>query len=58
LRQQLLLALPLRALCSPSCEGICPTCGANLNIIVCQCPKHEGHPGWEALRELMEKGKE
>jgi uncharacterized protein len=58
LRQQLLLALPLRALCSPSCEGLCPACGVNLNLNVCQCPKTEGSPAWEVLRDLMEKGKE
>jgi len=58
LRQQLLLALPLRALCTPDCKGLCPTCGANLNLNSCQCPKDEGHPAWQALRDLMEKGKE
>jgi uncharacterized protein len=58
LRQQLLLALPLRALCSPDCAGLCPGCGTNLNITTCQCPKTEGSPVWEALRGLMEKGKE
>jgi uncharacterized protein len=31
-REQLLLALPMRHLCRPDCQGLCPQCGANLNL--------------------------
>lgn len=37
-REQVLLNLPMRALCSPDCAGLCPICGKNLNQGPC-----EGH---------------
>jgi uncharacterized protein len=33
--------LPAVVLCDPDCKGICPECGANLNIGRCDCTKHE-----------------
>jgi uncharacterized protein len=32
IREQMLLALPMRYLCSETCRGLCPACGANLNL--------------------------
>ncbi len=31
------LALPMKPLCSTSCAGLCPQCGANLNVRKCSC---------------------
>lgn len=31
------LAWPYQILCKPDCAGLCPTCGANLNEIACDC---------------------
>jgi len=36
--EQLILALPSRALCREDCQGLCPRCGTNLNAGPCQCP--------------------
>ena len=36
-QEQLLLALPFRPLCSDSCRGLCPHCGADLNTTSCDC---------------------
>ena len=36
-REQMLLALPEKPLCSRSCKGLCPICGADLNDEVCEC---------------------
>ncbi|HEY3315877.1 MAG TPA: DUF177 domain-containing protein [Bacillota bacterium] len=36
-RQQLLLALPMKPLCRPDCRGLCPTCGKDLNEGPCEC---------------------
>lgn len=36
-REQLLLALPMKILCAPDCQGLCAVCGANLNTEKCQC---------------------
>jgi uncharacterized protein len=56
-RQQLLVSLPLRALCRPDCRGICPGCGVNLDQERCQCSAAQTDPAWEALRALTEKKK-
>ncbi len=38
-RQYILLMIPLKLLCKEDCAGLCGTCGANLNHVVCDCPK-------------------
>lgn len=37
IRQYLLMALPLQPLCQPDCKGLCPLCGADLNLGPCRC---------------------
>ncbi len=37
IRQEIIMSNPAKVLCSKSCKGICPTCGANLNIEQCKC---------------------
>ena len=37
LREDILLQLPQRALCEPTCKGLCPVCGQNLNVKLCGC---------------------
>jgi uncharacterized protein len=37
LREQILLALPLKPLCREDCRGLCRHCGANLNRESCSC---------------------
>lgn len=54
LRQELLAALPIQPLCKPECEGLCPTCGENLNMRECQCPPAEIDSPFLALAELLE----
>ena len=34
-REYMLLAMPIRPLCSSSCKGLCPICGENLNEVTC-----------------------
>ncbi|MHB8757087.1 MAG: YceD family protein [Bacillota bacterium] len=36
-RQQLLLALPMKPLCSTDCKGLCPICGKDHNEGPCEC---------------------
>jgi uncharacterized protein len=52
-REQLLLALPSRALCGEQCKGLCPTCGANLNTNPCDCQSKEIDPRWAGLKNLV-----
>jgi len=49
-RQAMLLEIPPRSLCKPDCKGLCPSCGQNLNLRSCSCPK-EPAP-LEALKKL------
>ena len=49
LREQWLLAVPGFALCREDCRGLCPRCGADLNLGPCGCAP-EIDPRWEALR--------
>ena len=51
-REALLLDLPLAPLCSPDCRGLCPTCGADLNLGPCGCPPPTADPRWAALDVL------
>jgi len=55
LREQVILALPLRALCREDCRGLCPQCGANLNAEQCSCAVAVQDPRWEALKDLRDK---
>jgi len=36
-RESVLLAVPMKHLCSEECKGLCPTCGVNLNEESCGC---------------------
>lgn len=55
LREQVLLAVPYRALCQENCKGLCPTCGRNLNTGECACKETQPDPRWNALGNLREK---
>jgi uncharacterized protein len=52
LREQVLLALPLKVVCSETCKGLCPHCGRNLNQGSCNCEQHVPDPRWDALNEI------
>jgi uncharacterized protein len=52
-REQLLLALPARALCGEDCKGLCPTCGADKNTNPCDCHSREIDPRWAGLKAVM-----
>lgn len=50
--EQLLLALPSRALCREDCQGLCPRCGTNLNLHRCGCEPTVLDPRLAVLRTL------
>ena len=52
LREQVLLALPLKVTCREDCKGLCPHCGKNLNQEPCSCAVAIEDPRWSALKEL------
>jgi uncharacterized protein len=64
LREDILMALPQRCLCSEECLGLCPMCGQNLNIAECDCEpitdeelaKESGEANpWDELDRLSDK---
>ena len=55
LREQVLLALPLKTVCREECKGLCPKCGRNLNEGACSCEDEEEDPRWAALKEIRGK---
>ena len=57
-RQYTLLALPMKPLCCPSCAGLCPHCGANLNQVSCSCESQDKPPWAKQLEELLLTGSE
>jgi uncharacterized protein len=52
LREQILLALPLKPLCREECLGLCRQCGANLNRESCSCIAPNFNPSFATLQKL------
>ena len=57
IRDYVLLAVPMKKLCSEDCKGLCPKCGLNLNDGPCQCKEENIDPRWEPLLKLKLKNK-
>lgn len=55
LKEQILLALPIKPVCSASCRGLCPHCGRNLNTESCNCRVTLSDPRWGALEDIRKK---
>jgi len=55
LREQVLLAVPIKVVCSAQCKGLCPRCGQNLNEGGCNCNDKPDNPRWDALRDLKSR---
>ena len=55
LREQVLLAVPLKVVCRDDCKGLCPSCGVNRNAESCSCAPPLGDPRWSALKDIREK---
>lgn len=55
------LDMPMTAKCSPDCKGLCPVCGANLNISQCSCGKADTpskRKPFAALEDLLTQDEE
>jgi uncharacterized protein len=51
-REQILLNLPEQVFCKDECKGLCSKCGADLNLLSCNCDEDEIDPRWSALKNL------
>jgi uncharacterized protein len=54
-REQVLLAVPLKVTCREDCKGLCPHCGQNLNEGKCSCAVEVEEPRWAALKDIRGK---
>jgi uncharacterized protein len=52
-REDLLLSIPMHALCRPDCKGLCPQCGANWNEGPCDCRDETIDPRLAPLARLL-----
>ena len=52
------LELPQRVLCKDDCRGLCPVCGADLNLSTCSCKQVKRGKGLEGLKKLLDNYEE
>jgi len=55
LKEQVLLAVPLKALCREDCQGLCPVCGGNRNRERCDCAPVVSDARWAALGKIRDQ---
>ena len=55
-REQIYLSVPMKCVCKSDCRGLCPQCGANLNIAPCSCKSGLGHAAFSKLENLKLQG--
>jgi uncharacterized protein len=55
MKEQFLLSLPMKPLCTDACRGLCPVCGTNLNRTTCTCTEQWEDPRFAALKALTTK---
>lgn len=53
LRENILLNLPIKPLCTENCNGLCAECGTNLNVLPCQCKEEAVDPRLSVLKNLL-----
>src|SRR4029078_5821755 len=58
LREQFVLALPMKPLCAQACRGLCAACGENLNRTECACTPVWEDPRLGPLKGLLSREKE
>lgn len=56
-RTAFILDMDTKTLCSQDCKGLCPRCGADLNLGPCGCKK-ETDPRLAALAKLLENNQD
>ena len=56
-QSEIVMAIPMRPICSESCKGLCAQCGKNLNAGSCNCSSRSGDPRLAVLKGLKIDGK-
>lgn len=55
IQEQVYLSLPMKPLCTSTCQGLCPVCGTNRNRSTCTCQTHWEDPRLAALKALKKE---
>lgn len=53
IRDNILVQLPTKTLCSPDCKGLCPVCGKDRNEFDCTCESEQIDPRLSVLNNLL-----
>jgi len=53
-RDEMLLAFPIKPLCRPDCKGLCPICGENQNEVICHHEDESLQAGPGELSSIFE----
>ncbi len=51
-QSEIVMAIPMRPICSETCKGLCPQCGVNLNETACDCENRIDDPRLAILKGL------
>jgi uncharacterized protein len=49
--EQVILAVPMKVICRPECQGLCPVCKANRNVTHCNCAPPQQDSPFASLME-------
>jgi uncharacterized protein len=49
--EQVILAMPMKMVCSAECRGLCPVCGVNRNLTQCDCAPVQRDSPFASLQE-------
>lgn len=52
-KDNIILNLPVRQLCTEDCKGLCPQCGCDLNENKCECKDENINPQMEVLKNFF-----
>lgn len=55
IKEQMLLMLPIKQLCTADCRGLCSKCGIDLNTGSCECKEDTTDPRLAKLSELKNR---
>lgn len=55
--EQIVLQIPIKPLCREACRGLCPQCGADLNVEACECRADAGDLRFAVLKDFKVKNK-
>jgi uncharacterized protein len=51
-RELIYIEIPMKNICTETCQGLCPNCGINVNDEQCECNVNSGHRPMEELKKI------